>query len=114
MPERSKAVAALVGRMEGGVSFNAIEDVAYVGAVGDKRRMTMGHYLRVYDEAWVASMEAVDWNRVFLQASARHDWLGHEDGDYGAVCEECLLEALLIPGDWHDWSREPTAPRRRR
>lgn len=116
MPVRNVATAALARHQTGGLSFNTIKDVAYLGPLKDRREIPMDDYYREFDDAFVAVVEAIDWNRVMLEATTRHLALKHQNEfeEYGdEVCPECLCEALLAPS-WQDWQDRPKAERSRR
>lgn len=113
MPVRKQAVQALAEALDGGVSFNSIEQTARVGGVGGET-MSMDAYEDRYDTVYVKLVDSIDWERVMLEATQRHLQLDHEISDYyGMVCPECVGEALLVlkGGGWQDWIKEPMAPR---
>lgn len=117
MPERSKAVQALADHLEGGVSFNVLDDVARLGPADNKRDIPLDDYYRIYDGAFVEMIDSINWNRVMIEAWARHTALGHDTDEdefsfphTGHICPECLCEALLSSG-CEDWVREPHASR---
>lgn len=119
MPERAKAVCAMVNHLEGGVSFNSIDEIARLGPADDKRDIPIDEYYERYDGAFVAAIDRIDWNRVMIEAWARHTALGHDTDEdefsfphTGHMCPECLCEALLSSG-YQNWEREPTASRTR-
>lgn len=126
MPVRSKAVQTLAAALTGGgLSFNSIMGTVRIGGITGET-ITQDEYEERYDGAYVAMIEEIDWNRVLLEASARHLELAHEDEGFdgyavsarggiihGAICSECLNEALLsrAAGGWQDWKRNPKAER---
>lgn len=120
MPERARAVCAMVDHLEGGVSFNAVDDVARLGPADDKRDIPMDEYYDRFDGAFVAAMDRVNWNRVLLEAQARHMTMKKKDpehktafDEYGDdICPECLGEAILGSG-YQNWDDEPIASRTR-
>lgn len=118
MPERAKAVYAMANHLEGGISFNSIQEVAKLGPLGSRREIPMDEYYERFDGAFVAAVDGINWNRVLLEATNRHMILQAEDSahmwpDYGdEICPECLCEALLSSG-YQRWEDEPTASRTR-
>lgn len=121
MPERAAAVLAIANHLEGGVSFNSIDETAKLGSIeGIRRTIHLDEYYDRYDGAFVAAMDKIDWNRILLEASRRHLVLKEKRSshsskwhDYGdEICPECLGEAVLASG-WQDWEKEPTSRRSR-
>lgn len=124
MPVRDKAVAALASALDGpGPSFNSLDDTVKLGG----QEISRDAYHDRYTAAYIRMVDAIDWNRVLLEASARHMELEHRDEGFdgytavsddgevivGVICPQCLNEALLAvkQGGWTDWKREPDAPR---
>ncbi len=117
MPVRNKALEALVRKLTGGLSFNSIDDVAFVGPLKNRKTISMDEFYMTYDAAFVACVDSIDWNRVLLEATQRHLALKHENqfGDYGdEICPECINEAVLGLEPWNDWADKPLATRQRR
>jgi hypothetical protein len=111
MPVRNKDVEVLAYVLDGpGPVFNSLNDTVTLGG----QVMSYDAYKARYDGAYVKTIDAIDWNRLMLEASSRHLDLEHEVTDeYGLVCPECICEALLSlkPGGWNDWASEPLSPR---
>jgi hypothetical protein len=115
VPVRDKAVALVVADVHGVKSFrNLPEGWLVITETGEVPREVYDEWAREVDRHYVTVVDSIDWNRVLLEASARHIALSHEDKwDYGMVCPECVCEALLANGTHVDWKRQPRAPRER-
>jgi hypothetical protein len=127
MPIREKAVISglrmALGTEPGvaaAVSFRILEDTVKINGLVYPR----GHYDALRERAdgvFETVVEGIDWNRVMLEASARHGALednpDHDKQDVGkqyddVICPECIREALLCGRTWQDWAVEPRAERR--
>jgi hypothetical protein len=124
MPVREKAIRALACALDGPhLSFN-VDGIVKLGAL----EMSRGEFYERYGGAYIEMIDSIDWKRVLLEASARHQALGHlDDGsdDYnvfdsgklssGNVCAECVCETLLATDfggrSEEKWQKEPRSPR---
>lgn len=102
MPVRASARSAMVTRRLGVQTYN--------GHTGRCQSMPTSQLVEALIEAdteFVAIVQQINWNRVLLQASARHNRLKrlarsggaeHRDGGYGdtGICGTCLMEAMLL------------------
>lgn len=112
MPVRDKAVARALKSLGLRVWYNNMLLTANVDGIGEMPRDQFDRDIwEPVDRAYEAVVDSIDWNRVFLEACARHIELKHEDENYGMICEECLNEALLAKDTWIDWKRTPDVPR---
>lgn len=119
MPVRSRAVEILARTLADGEGpvFNTLDDTVRLGG----ETITHDAYERRYDAAYVAMVDDINWNRVLIEASARHMELEHADEGYdgyvagvvGTVCPECVNEVMLsvTGGGWQDWKNNPKAKR---
>ena|ERR1700691_636757 len=83
MPERAKAVTALACHLEGGVSFNSINETAILGSIdGQRRTVPIDDYYERYDGAFVKAMDQIDWARVLLEATRRHSTIVKDNPDH--------------------------------
>lgn len=125
MPVRAKAVDRIIRELTGGVSYNNVTHTARVGGV-DGEVMDRDEYDRRYvepvDRIFEIVVDSIDWNRVMLEASARHGSLAsnpeHDERNVGhsyedVICPECLCEALMASESWQDWKKKPRVPRRK-
>lgn len=108
MPVRDKAVARIAELMVGGLTFD--------GLTGRCTSMPDRLYRLLKftaDDAYEQVVMSIDWSRVYLDASARHQSL--HDGDFDSVCGNCMMEAVLA-NEWggktsDKWADHPEAPR---
>lgn len=101
MPVATKAAAALARHITGGLAFNSVEDVAYLGPLGNRTTVPREKYDEFWHGAYAALIESIDWNRVLIEATSTHlraqrdDPLHAEDAYDDALCPDCLRLALL-------------------
>lgn len=115
MPVRNTGMAALARALHGGLSFNAIDDIARLGSPAEDRvTISVAEYEEQFGRLFEALVDAVDWSRVVLEATVRHIALEHSSAaglDHDTPCGECIAEALLCPDTWRDWSKQPRVER---
>jgi hypothetical protein len=114
MPVRDKAVNKIASMMVGGLTFD--------GLTGTCTSLPDSIY-RVLcftaDNAYEEVVLSIDWNRVMLDAEARH--ISLHGGEMGmepkvhSVCAECVMEAVLA-NEWggkqsDKWAARPKAAR---
>lgn len=72
-------------------------------------------FMAKHEEGLASLLSSVDWNRVLLEATARHLKLEHPDAGLdgygvmdgnvvtGMICPECLVQALLCRETFPDY-----------
>lgn len=120
MPERDKQTDAMARTLAGATPrpWNA-----HLGACPDGIPEQAWHDARATaDRVYVDLMEAVDFQRVLIEANKRHLAL-HPDrrtlmaaADIGAttfeaICHECVREVMLATATTPPWNEEPDSPR---
>jgi hypothetical protein len=112
MPVRDRVVELMLRHQGHRMSFNNVDLTATVdGEIMPRDDFDERVWLPA-QKLYEAIIDRIDWNRVLLEASARHIALDHPDEDYyGMVCPECVCEALLATETHTSWERQPTIPR---
>lgn len=124
MPVRDKAVDTALRTVLDGTTMwfrnQPGNEQATVGSETMPRDEFNRRFWDPIDKAYERVVDSIDWNRVMLEASARHMALeNHPEHDKRAVgdtyenviCPECVCEALMADTTMVSWEREPRAPR---
>lgn len=93
--------------------------IAVINGVEMPKEEFHEQYITPLERVYERVVDSIDWNRVMIEAQARHLALGHDtEGDRHSfpftedICPKCLCEALLAEETHTDWKREPDIPRR--
>lgn len=126
MPVRSKAVDRALRLAMGDRSyhFNNQKMTATVDGEVMAREEFDEKYWNPVERIYETVVDSIDWNRVMLEASARHGELTdhpeldpeHDKRNVGdayddVLCPECLCEALLADDTMVNWKVDTKAPR---
>lgn len=120
MPVRDKAVSTILHVLMGDTPyhFNNVHMTATVNGKKMSRDKFDEIYMDPIERIYERVVDSIDWNRVMLEASARHIALGHDEGEdrdsfphTEDICPKCLCEALLTDDTHSDWKSNPDAPR---
>jgi hypothetical protein len=117
MPVKIKAVETLVRAIYGGLGFNNLQEIAYIGPPERRRTITVQEFEETYTAAYEKMIRSMDWKRVLLEATSRHIELNHGETqkerrgvyDWGPdmPCAECIEAALLAGKTWMSWQDNP-------
>lgn len=108
MPVRMKAVSKVLDAIGLKRSYNNVDWTARVNGETMSRDEFDERYRFPAERVFEAVVDDIDWNRVLLEATARHIELGHPDDDYtGMLCPECVCEALLATETFVSWKSTP-------
>lgn len=111
MPVRDKAVDRILREAGLRMAFNNADYTARVNGETMTRDEFDKRFWDPADRIYERVVDTIDWNRVLLEASARHAALNHEDWLIEDICPDCLCEALLLPSTFASWARTPRTPR---
>lgn len=123
MPVRDKAIDVAFRSLMDDTPFHFYKQPGHETAtIGDVTMPYAEFRERIMDPiefAYERVVDSMDWNRVMLEAMARHLALDHATTQadkpgfpWGPdICPECICEALLADTTHVSWNAEPVSPR---